>query len=196
MVNAEKLEILSDKLFFTTIDVANLFDYTLKSARVFCSRYVKKGLFIRLKKDLYITSFRWNSLTLEDFFKVSSFLRVPSYISLMTALSYYGITTQMYHGYFESITINSSKYYEVKNVVFKYYKINGKFFNNYSRKNGYFIATKEKAFLDSVYLYSFGKYRFDNSAIDYSKLDKDKVFSIARDFPKKTVKSLEKLWST
>ncbi len=35
MVNAEKLEILSDKLFFTTIDVANLFGYALESARVF-----------------------------------------------------------------------------------------------------------------------------------------------------------------
>jgi len=195
-MNTEKLEVLFDKLFFTTIDVANLFNYTIESARVFCSRYVKNGLFVKLRKDMYITSFKWKSLTIEDFFKISSFLRVPSYISLMTALSYYGVTTQMYNNYFESMTTKSSKYYEVKGVVFKYYKINERFFNDYIRKDGYFIATKEKAFVDSVYLFSFGKYKFDNSAIDYSKLSKDKVFSIAKGFPKKTIKSLEKLWST
>jgi len=195
-MNLEKVETLSDKVFFTTTDVANLFGYNLETVRVFCSRYAKKGYFIRLRKDLYVTSFRWKNLTTEDFFKISSFLRVPSYISLMTALSYYGVTTQMYYNYFESITIKSSKYYEVKDVVFKYYKINEKFFNNYIRKNECFIATKEKAFIDSIYLYSFGKYRFDNSAIDYSKLDRDKLFFLARDYPKKTVKALEKLWRT
>ena len=190
----KRLESLFDKTFFTSSDVVNLLGYTPESARVFCSRYVKKGFFIKLRKGLYVLSFKWKNLTIEDFFKISAFLRVPSYISLTTALSYYGVTTQIQQGYFESITLKNSKYYEINDIIFKYYKINEKFFSNYEKKDEYFIATKEKAYMDAIYFYSFGKYRFDIDAIDYSKLNKGKLFLIAKDYPKKTIKSLEKLW--
>lgn len=190
----KKLEPLFDRTFFTTLDVANLLGYSLEYARVFCTRYTKKGVFIKLRKGLYVLSFKWRYLTTEDLFKISAFLRVPSYISLTTALSYYRITTQMQQGYFESITIKNSKYYEIEGVIFKYYKVNGKFFDNYEKRNGYFMATREKAYLDAIYLYSFGKHRLDIDSIDYSKLNKDALFSLAEGFPKKTIKTLEKLW--
>ncbi len=190
----KRLDALFDKTFFTTLDIANLLGCTLESARVFCSRYTKKEIFIKLRNGLYVLAIKWKNFTAEDIFKISAFLRVPSYISLATALSYYGITTQIQQNYFESITTKSTKQYEVNGLIFKYCKINEKLFNNYNKMDGFFISTKEKAFIDMVYLYSFGKYSFDKDAIDYSKLDKKTVFSLSEQFPKKSVKSLEKLW--
>ncbi len=190
----KKLEALFDKTFFTTLDIVNLLNYTPESAHVFCSRYTKNGIFIKLRNDLYTLSLKWKSFTTEDFFKISAFLRVPSYISLNTALSYYGITTQIQQSYFENITIKSTKQYEVNGAIFKYCKVNERLFNNYAKMDGFFIASKEKAFMDMIYLYSFGKYSFDKDAIDFSKLDKKTIFSLAEQLPSKTVKSLKKLW--
>jgi hypothetical protein len=55
------------------------------------------------------------------------------------------------------------------------------------------MATKEKAFVDSVYLYSFGKYKLDFSSIDFDKLDKNKIGEILAVFPRKTKVIAEKL---
>ena len=43
-----------DKPFFTQYDVAHALGTKLASAQVLCSRYVKRGLLIRLKRGLYV----------------------------------------------------------------------------------------------------------------------------------------------
>ena len=45
---------LKEKIYFTTNEIAEYLGIKKESARVFCSRYSKKGLIIRLKRDLYI----------------------------------------------------------------------------------------------------------------------------------------------
>ncbi len=55
-----------------------------------------------------------------------------------------------------------------------------------------FIATKEKAFLDAMYLYSFGKYSFDLDSIDLSKLDVKKIDELLKNFPEKTIKLVKR----
>lgn len=136
---------------------------------------------------------RWDSNNLEDFFKISSILRVPSYISLLSALYYYGVSSQLPQGVFESITISQTKKYNIEDKVFKYYKVKKRFFSGFIKKDGYFIAEKEKAFVDMVYLYSFGKYSFDFYAIDIGKLDKKKIRMIIRNYPKKTVNVVRRI---
>ncbi|MBM4307386.1 MAG: hypothetical protein FJ123_11710, partial [Deltaproteobacteria bacterium] len=42
------------RLYFTVEELQDLLGISRESARVLCSRYVKKGLFIRLKKNFYI----------------------------------------------------------------------------------------------------------------------------------------------
>ena len=135
----------------------------------------------------------WQGLPLQEFLKISNFLQVPSYISFMTALSFYEITTQVQRNFFESASLRQSKKIDVKGAVFNFYKLKEQYYFDFIKKDSVFIATKEKAFVDSVYLYSFGKYKFDFSSIGLNKLNKNRVKDIVSIFPQKTKAAVKKL---
>lgn len=180
------LEKLKDKLFFTVEDVAENFNIKVASSRILCYRYAKKGIFIRLKKDFYILAYKWENLGWEDFFILSNYLQVPSYISFMTALSFYEVSTQIQRNFFENASLKRSLSFNVKGVVFNFYKLKRDYYFDFLKKENFFIATKEKAFVDSVYLYSLGRYRLDFSSLDLDKLDKKRIKNILKKFPQRT----------
>jgi len=180
------LEKLKNKLFFTVEDVAENFNIKIASSRVLCYRYVKKGIFIRLKKDFYILAYKWENLSWEDFFILSNYLQVPSYISFMTALSFYEVSTQIQRNFFESASLKRSLSFNVKGAIFNFYKLKRDYYFDFFKKENFFIATKEKAFVDSVYLYSLGRYKLDFSSLDLDKLDKKRIKNILRKFPQRT----------
>ncbi|GAB4536055.1 MAG: hypothetical protein Fur0020_03830 [Thermodesulfovibrionia bacterium] len=179
---------LAGLLYFTAEDVASVLGINENSAKVLCARYVQRGLFIRLKKNLYILKERWAKNTIEDFFRLANLLQVPSYISLMTALSFYEVTTQVQRGFFESISVKRSIRYEIEGVCFNFYKIKKDLYSGFTRQDNIFIASKEKAFLDAMYLYSFGKYALDLDSIDINKLDLKMIKNLLKDFPERTKK--------
>lgn len=82
-----------NKPYFNLRDLSRVLNINLPSAKVTASRYVKAGLLIRLKRDLYVLAERWPYLSLEEKFRFANLIQTPSYISLMTALSYYEIST-------------------------------------------------------------------------------------------------------
>ena len=87
-------EILSIKdLYFTPKKIAEVLDINYKSAIVSCHRYEKQKLLIRIKRGIYTLSTKWGSLGSEELFRVANILEVPSYVSLQSALSYYGLST-------------------------------------------------------------------------------------------------------
>ncbi len=179
--------------FFTTQDVASLLDIEPASARVLCTRYTERGLFIRLKNNLYVLKERWEQNSLQDFFRLSNILQVPSYISLMTALSFYEVTTQVQRDIFESVCVKRSERFEIEGITFNFYKLKRELYFDFLKKDNFFIATKEKAFLDACYLYSFGKYAFDIDAIDLKKLDMARLKKLLKGFPERTKKMVRTL---
>ncbi len=181
-----------NKLTFGHEDIARVLGIALPSARVTANRYVKQGLLIRIKRNLYILKERWETLDREQKFGVANLIQSPSYISLVTALEYYQLTTQMQQEYFESIGLKRSKQVEVETSVFIFAKIQPALYFGFRREQGVFIATPEKAFLDAVYLTSLGRYNFDSAAIDFDKLDPRLVREYAQEFPLKTQKYLER----
>ncbi|MGA1842505.1 MAG: type IV toxin-antitoxin system AbiEi family antitoxin domain-containing protein [bacterium] len=181
------------KIYFTVNDLSDALNIRVESARVLCSRYVKKGIFIRLKKGFYILASKWEYLTLENFYKISNFLQVPSYISFMSALSRYEVTTQVQRNFFESASLKRTKHIEVKDVTFNFYKLNKKYYFDFLKEGHFFIATMEKALLDSLYLYSFGKYKIDINSIDFDKFDNNKIKQMLDIYPPKTAKTVRKL---
>lgn len=181
----EQIKQLNSKLYFILTDLVNLLGIKRGSAQVLCSRYVKQGRFLRLKKDFYLTAQKWDSLTRDDFLKICNFLQVPSYISCMTALSIYGVTTQVQRGFYESVSLKRSRRFEVNQVQFNYYKLKKEFYFSFIKKDGVFIATPEKAFMDALYLYAFGKYKIDFNALDLEKLDKKRMVELVKFLPKK-----------
>ncbi|MCX7991876.1 MAG: hypothetical protein N2999_07585 [Proteobacteria bacterium] len=186
-----KIKDLEDRLYFSHNDVAQLLEIKEPSAKVFCSRYVEKGIFIRLKKDFYILKDRWQRSSIQDFYKISNILQVPSYISLMTALSYYEATTQVQRNYCESVCIKRTERLEIEGVRFNFYKLKKELYFDFIKERDFFIASKEKAFIDAIYLYSFGKYAFDIDSIDIRKLDIKRIKSLIKKFPEKTRRLLQ-----
>ncbi|MEO0093379.1 MAG: hypothetical protein ABIK93_05265 [candidate division WOR-3 bacterium] len=192
--SVELAEKLSPKLYFTLQDLANILKLKPESTRVLLSRYTKKGIFIRMKKDFYVLRESFKKFTAEDFFQIANLLQVPSYISFLTALNFYEVTTQVQRDFFESAALKRSKKFEIKGIVFAYYKIKKCYYFDFIRLGNFFIASKEKAFVDSVYLYSFGKYKIDFSALDLTKLDKSKINKIIKVYPDKTKAIVKKIW--
>jgi predicted transcriptional regulator of viral defense system len=177
---------LEDRLCFSVEDIVSLTGIKPDSARVLCSRYRKKGIFIRLKKNLYVLEEKWRHLEREDFLRIANFLQVPSYVSFLTALSVRGITTQVPRGFFESASLKRSVKFEAKDTVFAFYKLKKGLYFDFVKEKGYFIATKEKAFLDAVYLSSLGRYALDFTALDTDRLDKTRLKKLIKAYPQKT----------
>ena len=181
-------------LVFSSSMVGEQLKISPSSAKVACHRYVKQGILLRLKRDLYILADCWERLAEAELYTLANRLQVPSYISLTAALSYYEITTQVQQSVVESAAVVRTAQIEVRERVFKYIKLKKNLYTGFIKKNGFFIATPEKAFLDAVYLMSMNRYRLDLSAIDLSKLEARSLFWQAKTFPMKTRQLLEKIW--
>jgi predicted transcriptional regulator of viral defense system len=184
---------LKEKLYFTTEDVALVAGITEASAYVLCSRYAKRGILVKLKKNFYILEQNWERYALTDFFRLANFLQVPSYISCMSALSFYGVTTQVQQGWIESIALKRSIKFEARGTTFSYYKIKKEYYFGFEKKENFFIAPKEKALIDAVYLSSFGKYPMDVSSIDTEGLDKTLIKRMMEPYPPRTQNKVREL---
>jgi len=174
------------KLFFNIDDIANELSISKESAKVTANRYVKRGLLIRLKKNFYITPDKFNTLKENDFFYLANNIQVPSYISLTSALSYYNISTQQLQGIIESVALKRTKTVRVKETEFKFILTKKDLYNGFSKQDNFFIALPEKALADAVYLTSLGKYNCDFNAIDFSKVNKAKVYNYVKSTNKRT----------
>jgi len=181
------------KLYFTYFDVAKALKITEKAAIVTCSRYVKTGFLIRLKKNIYVKKSSWNFLSNQECFEIANLLQVPSYISFTTALSYYGLTTQIQQNYFESAALKRTHMREIFEKVFNYSKIKKELYFGFERYNNFFIALPEKAILDSLYLQFLGKYKLDLSAIAMDRINIVKLEKFAKSYTRFFKKYLKKI---
>lgn len=178
------------KSYFGYEELARTLGISTASARVTASRYVKMGLLVRIKRNLYVRSESWDTATKEDKFIIANLGETPSYISLMTALDYYGITTQMQRDFFESVAVQRTKTISVRGTVFRYSKISSDLYFGFEKKDGFFIATPEKALLDAVYLISYGRYALDLPSIDPEKINRLEMEKLSRSYPGRTQKLL------
>jgi predicted transcriptional regulator of viral defense system len=181
-----------NKLYFGYEEISRALGITLQSAMVSANRYVNQGLLVKIKRNIYVLSEKWKVLDREDKFTLANLVQVPSYISLMTALDYYEITTQLQRDFIESVAVKRTKEREVKNTIFNYTKISTNLYFGFKKEKGFFIATPEKAFLDALYLMSLGRYSFDIDSLDFSKLNGNEIRKSGKRFPAKTRKLLDK----
>jgi predicted transcriptional regulator of viral defense system len=184
-----------DKLYFGYEEISRVLGISLESAKLSAHRYTKKGFLVRIKRNIYILRKRWDILDKTEKFQLTNLIQVPSYISLMTAMDYYQITTQLQQDFFESIAVKRTKEIEIEKNVFNYSKIKAELYFGFSKEKDFFIAASEKAFLDAIYLMSLGRYNFDLSSIDFSKFNIDKLLKMVAEFPPKTKMILDSILS-
>ncbi len=174
-----------NKLYFTYQDVAKILFTTEDSARVLCTRYVKQKYLIRLKRNLYTFKERWDNITPNQRLETANILQVPSYISLMTALSFYECTTQVQQKFIESVSLYRTFTKDIEGFIFNYSKIKKDLYFGFDKKNNIFIASPEKAFIDSLYLNYLGKYNLDLSSLNLEKIDIKSCENILKRYPSK-----------
>jgi len=179
-------------LYFGYEEIARALRISLESAKVSASRYVRLRLLMRLKRNIYVLSERWRAASRIERFALANLGQSPSYISLLSALDYYEVTTQVQQGRIDSVAIKRTRELSLGDSIFRYTKIKRALYFGFVRQQGIFIAAPEKAFLDAMYLVSLGRYALDFAAIDSEKLDRKEIARMSRKFPLKTREILEK----
>jgi len=157
-------------------------DITVKSI---LQRYKKRGYIKNPKRNMYFFSDNPPSLL-----SVAYQIYSPSYISFETALASYGIIPEVVYSVV-SATTKSTREFTFEETVFKYLKIKSQAFTGYVKKDNYFIAEPEKAFVDYLYFVAIeGKTL--NTRLDLSKLSQKKVRHYVKLFESKPLYNLLK----
>ena len=158
----------SSKTVLTLKDIALLWqDSDTKAARVRLNYFVRKGDLNRVRRGLYSRDKNYNKLEL------ATRIFVPSYVSFETVLAKEGVIFQ----YQTNITVASylTRDTTIDSQVFSFKNIKKSALVNslgVEFSNETSIATKERAFLDTLYINR--DYHFDN----IRTLDWEKVFAI------------------
>lgn len=169
-VKGEFLEILlrSSKTIFSIKDAVLLWnenDNTVVTDRL--KRYAKAGKLVRPYRGLYAKDKDYNR------FELATRIYTPSYISFETVLTRTGINFQFYGNIFVASYVTREIEAGGKRISFirmKDYVLSNTV--GIEHPDGIAIATKERAFLDRIYVSK--DYHFDNLSV----LDWDKVFGI------------------
>jgi len=114
-----------------------------------------------------------------DEFSIAHFILNPSYISLESALSFYGIMTGFSYS-LTSVTTRPPKTILLDNKEYSYSRINPSLFWGYEKNGQFLIANKEKALLDYCYFSLKGlRTPIDFDEIDTTQLDNRKLSEYA-----------------
>jgi len=119
------------------------------------SRWQKNGLLIKLRRGAYLLNKNDRKITPSRYF-IANQLYAPSYISLESALSFYGLIPERVS---DTTSVCSKKTARFKNElgVFIYQQIKNEAFKGFKAVKGqdgasFFIAEPEKAVVDFLYL--------------------------------------------
>ena len=178
MANNNIAKLLSvESPFLTLSSLQAMFNLTRESARTSASRLVKKGIIIRICRDLYVVAGRKYSI-----FSLTNALFQPSIISLETALNYWGLIVQVPQIIF-SVALGSNQF-NIDNTEFVYRRIAPSLFHFGQKKmEDFYIAEPEKAFLDTLYMKSKGLVELLPEDVDMDKLDDDIINFYTRLYP-------------
>jgi len=158
----------SPKTVFSISDISMLWGSQSSAAMyVRLNNYVKVGKLIRVHHGIYAKDKNY------DRFELATHIYTPSYISFETVLTRTGVTFQYYKTIFVATYVKRELEVDDENISFlrmKDYVLTDT--TGIEHVNNVPVATKERAFLDRIYLNK--DYHFDNLDV----LDWDKVFEI------------------
>ena len=154
----------TSKTILTNKDLAMIWeDSDKKTLNSKISYYVKKGTIKRLSRGIFAKNIEYDPKEL------ATSIYIPSYISFETVLREAGVIFQHYETLF--IASKWPKVMTIDKYTFSFRKLKDSVLYNptgITHKDNYSIATTERAFLDTIYL--FPNFYFDNlKLIDWGK---------------------------
>jgi predicted transcriptional regulator of viral defense system len=178
-----------NKSYFGIFDLEKILGLKKNSLYVTLNRLVKSGALIRLKRGVYQPEFKEPELE-----KTAGELYYPSYLSFESALSRYGILSQIPYALIFATTKKSKKIYLMGTEI-EYRQLKKDYFFGYILNNGVYIAEPEKALLDQLYMIGRGKASNDISELSLVNLKKNKFIQYSKKFPKSVQKKAKELTS-
>lgn len=106
-------------------------------------------------------------------FEIANLLITNSYVSLESALSFYGILAQ-YSYEITSVTVDKSSSTSLAGKSYTFSHISPKLYWGYQKKDQFLIAKPEKAVVDFAYLASKGLRKAHPAEWDISNLDRER----------------------
>ena len=141
----------TEKKVFSSRELSIVLNYkgSVRNRNIWIKRLKDRGLILPIKKGVYALANGEISK-----FEYSNILYVPSYISLDSALNYYGMLPQVPLN-IKAVTLKRAKFVDHNGVGYEYFHINPAYYWGYENINNILIATKEKSLVDKVYFEAF-----------------------------------------
>lgn len=179
----EKLK-SSGTVIFTPREFYDIFGISPKTGSVFISRNLKSGLFLKLRNNYYMLKDSHPPL-----YSIANKLYQPSYISLESALSHYGIIPEVVYTV-TSVTAKPTREFKTPKAVFSYQRIKKGVFTGYSpvaiEGNVVLLAEPEKALADYLYFVDLKKISL-NDRLNLRGIHKGKLLKFIRTFKRKSM---------
>ena len=167
---------------FTLNDTVKILRKNRAYSILFLHRCVKKGYIGRVERGLYYVKERYNE------YEIASHVIDPSYVSMVSALAYYGLTTQIPRVVY---VVSTKRHNMLKGVagfdiVFKKIKKDMLFGYKKEADGNIFVAEPEKALID---IYYFGDVNdLDPAALERpARIDINRLVSYAVKSKKRSV---------
>lgn len=176
-----------DKRYLTGREIARLLNIKDKSRRVMLSRYARRKILRRVKRDLYEIVIRPS-----DILEVANTIYQPSYLSFTYCLGNLGIIDQIPYE-IEYATPKKTKRLEIRERSVVYRQIKKRLFFGYILKDKVFVAEPEKALLDTLYMESRGLMELNRTGLNLKGLSRKKILNMSQPFPEKVKKAVAKI---
>lgn len=161
--------------FFDIVDASKIFRIEkTKTLYVLLQRLEKDGVINRIAKGKYHFSLRgYNE------FELANFLVNPSYVSLESALSFYGILPQFPYT-ITSITLLKTKRINYQEKEYEFCHLENRYFWGFVKKDKFLIATPEKALLDELYFMAKKLRKIHVQDLNLEMIDKKKLRELSK----------------
>ncbi len=169
---------------FTPREFCGLLGNPFKTGAVFISRNLKSGLFLKLRNNYYMLKDSHPPL-----YSIANKLYQPSYVSLESALSHYGIIPEVVYTV-TSITTKPTREFKTARAVFSYQRIKRSVFTGYSpvsfEGHVVLLAEAEKALADYLYFVDLKKISL-NDRLNLKNIRKNKLLEFTDAFKRESL---------
>lgn len=176
-----------NKPFYTIADLEKITSLPRNSLYVSLKRWESGGVIERVAQGIYIPM--GGDISIEN---VTAQLYIPNYLSFEYALARHGILNLVPY-ILTFATTRKTKNYLLQKKRIEFRQISPKLFFGFEMKNGIYIASPEKAFLDQIYFVVRGKATLDIDELNIKKLSIKTLKNYSKPFPGYARSYMEKM---